>query len=105
MRELRRAFLVGVFLILSVAIATGIVAWTRESKVKSIRTGMPRAEVERLLGSGRASTTSPACGKCPAAREQFEYEANASLWYGHFADRLIVCYVNGTVCDTLRIGL
>ena len=105
MKTFRTVALVTVSVIPILAIATGVAARVRESKVKSVKAGMNRAQVERLLGPGEERTGAPSCAMCPAPREQFVYEANPSLWYGHLADRLIVCYVNGTVCDTVRYGL
>jgi hypothetical protein len=105
MRVARRALLIAGILIVGVALTSGVAARVRESKVKSIAIGMRRTEVERLLGVGTPSVTAPACGRCTSTQAQVEYVANPSIWYGHLADKLIVCYVDDLVCDTLRIGL
>src|SRR5262245_45589242 len=96
---LKHIVLALIVLILLLAASTGVAARLRESKVKQIKLGISKSEVEQLLGKGYPDVSSPVCEKCPPRREQFVYPANPSLWYGRFEDTLIVCYVDGVVCD------
>jgi hypothetical protein len=102
---MKRVVLAVLASILLIAIATGVAARLREGKVNSVKAGMSRADVERLLGPGKSTPATSLCPTCPTTRTQFEYEGNPSLWYGHLADRFFVCYVNDVVCGTSRLGL
>jgi hypothetical protein len=102
---LKRVVLVVLGSILLIVIATGVAARVREGRVSSVKVGMSRADVERILGPGRSTSATPVCPTCPATRTQFEYEGNPSLLYGHLADRFVVCYVDDVVCGMTRVGL
>lgn len=84
---------------------TGIFAINREKRVENIRVGITEKEVVALLGPGRPDVMSPACNDCPKERKQLAFKANQSLWYGRFEDSIIICFVDGVVCDFTRVGL
>jgi hypothetical protein len=78
----------------------------REQAVLKVRPGMPKHEVEKLLGPGVADQSGSAdTAKWPTNRQQFSYRANPSLWYGRWEDALIVSYTNDAVSNTERCGL
>lgn len=75
---------------------TWIAAQRREARVSSIRPGMQQREVEQLLGPGsKVDPTDP----------WNWYEANPTLWYGRFEDKLYIYYEDGVVQEIDRIGL
>ena len=87
------------------AVTTAVAARLRENRVLQIKPGMKMEQVERLLGTGVADVMPTACQNCPKDRKQFAYDANPSLWYGRFEDKLVVCYNSDVVCATTRVGL
>ena len=110
MRHLKRVLRVVLLLIALLLVSTGLLAWRREHVLTSIVPGMSRAQVDMVLGPGRLELPFPGkiqsyCKRCPPEHEEFLYPGNPSLWYGNLEDELIVCYVDGVVCDTARIGL
>ena len=86
-------------------LATFLLAFLQENKIKTIKVGMSKASVEQLLGAGRENFMSPACESCPDDREQLNYRGNPSIWYGHLEDSLVVCFVAKKVCGLSRVGL
>lgn len=105
MRTIKYIVLALALTMLLVVISTGVAAHSRESRVRQVQPGMPKSEVELLLGRGYPDVMSPACERCPPQHTQFAYEGNASLWFGRLEDMLVVGYVNDVVCDTTRVGL
>jgi hypothetical protein len=94
----------------AVLIILGLFSWVsaraRERRVLKVMPGMPKPEVEKLLGSGVPDHSGSAeTATWPTNRVQFSYRANPSLWYGRWEDELIVSYTNGVVSNTERCGL
>ena len=71
-----------------------------------IKPGMPKMQVEALLGAGQPDISSDGVEhQWPPNRKQYSYRGNPSLWYGHLEDQIIVGYTNDVVSDTTRCGL
>jgi len=102
---IKRITIIATVLILGWVATTGLVAVSKEKKINRIEIGMTEEKVVRLLGPGSVDHMSPACERCPETRKQKVYRGNPSLWYGRLEDFIVVCYVDGIVCDQSRVGL
>lgn len=89
----------------------GTYLWTiyREAVLESVTIGMPREEVERILGrptqDRHALGMRPDCNVCPHADAEVVYKGNQSFWLGRLEDSLWVCYAANRVCGKHHVGL
>jgi len=93
-------------IVIILAVCTGIPALDKEGKIRGIKPGRHKTQVQQLLGPGQTNSTSDGVNhKSSPGREQYSYKGNPSLWYGRWEDELIVGYTNDIVSDTTRCGL
>ena len=103
---LKKIIVSAIAVMIIVGVFTGIAARVQEDRIRRIKPGMHKTEVEKLLGAGSPDISSSGKGeKWPPERKQYSYKGNPSLWYLRWEDELIVGYTNEIVSDTERCGL
>jgi hypothetical protein len=105
MRKPVKFLVVGVLASAMTLALTGIRARMREERILSVKPGVHRSEVERLLGPGVPDVSLDLADVKPSGKDQYSYSGNPSLWYGRFEDSIIVRYTGDVVSTTTRIGL
>src|SRR5262249_10126337 len=104
MGVLPKLIIAGAIVMFIVMMFSAASARVRENKVRTVKPGMRKAEVEALLGAG-GTNGSVATGHSNAfpGREELLYNGNPSLWYGRLdGDRVLVGYTNNIVSDIER---
>jgi hypothetical protein len=102
----RKAIALAATIVAILAICTGMSAFDKETKIRQIKPGMNKTQVEALLGPGKTDGSSDGANhKWPSGRLQYSYEGNPSLWYLRWEDALIIGYTNDSVSDIQRCGL